>query len=161
MRRLAATTVTALVSAAALTTGAAGAQASTSRASAAGAASAGGLRGFSIHMLGGLHLKRVDTANGETHVGYLLCTSTTSRGAAPVIHGLGDVKDATSACEELAAANGNLDALSVHPGWLPPAIVAPVDVKAAGRWKGAKVAWSHEYPNGGWLAKATGDVFVF
>lgn len=115
----------------------------------------------SFHLLGGLHLKRVDTMNGNTQTTYLLCTSTASGNAAPVIHGLGGLKDATSACEELAAVHGDLDALAVHPSWLPPSIVAPVDVQVAGTWEGAKVAWSHEYPNSGWLAKATGDVFEF
>jgi hypothetical protein len=175
MRRLPAATVTtavtALLSAAALGAGAAAAQASayvvsndpisSGPISTAEVSTAGSPGGFTFHMLGGLHLKRVETTTGETHVGYLLCTSTASGGAAPVIHGAGGVKDATSACEELAAAHGNLDALSVHPTWLPPAIVAPVDVKVAGTWEGAKVAWSHEYQNGGWLTKATGDVFVF
>ena len=151
MRRLAAVTATALLSAAALTAGTAGAQ----------AASDHSPHAFRVHVLGGLHLKRVDTMSGQTHVAYLLCTSTAKRGAAPVIHGVGALKDATSACEELAAVNGRLDALSVHPTWLPPAIVAPVEVRAAGTWEGAKVAWSHKYTNGGWLAKATGDVFGF
>ena len=146
MRRLAAATVTALLSAAALTAGAGASQAATDA---------------SVHLLGGLHLKRVDTTSGQTHVTYLLCTSTSVHGTAPVIHGLGGVKDATSACEELAAVHGNLDALAVHPTWLAPALEAPVEVTAAGTWEGAKVAWNHKYTNGGWLAKATGDVFEF
>jgi hypothetical protein len=151
MRRFAAVTVTALLSATALTAGAAGAQASADTPP----------HSFSVHLLGGLHLKRVDAMNGQTHVAYLLCTSTSTDGAAPVIHGVGGLKDATSACEELAAVNGNLDALAVHPTWLAPALQAPVDVRAAGTWEGTKVAWSHEYTNGGYLARATGDVFAF
>jgi hypothetical protein len=143
MRRLAAVTVTALLSAAALASGSGAAQAS------------------SVHLLGSLHLKRVDTLSGQTHVTYLVCTSTTKHGSAPVIHGFGGLKDATSACEELAAAHGKLDTLSVHPAWLPPALEAPVEVRAAGTWEGAKVAWTHRYSNGGWLAKRTGDVFAF
>jgi hypothetical protein len=143
MRRLAAVTVTALLSAAALTAGPDAAQAS------------------SVRLLGSLHLKRVDTLNGQTHVTYLVCTSTTKHGAAPVIHGLGGLKDATSACRELATVHGKLDALAVHPAWLPPALEAPVEVRAAGTWEGAKVAWIHRYTNSGWLAKRTGDVFVF
>jgi len=148
MRRFAAVTVTALLSAAGLTAGAGAAQASD---------------GFTVHLLGGLHLKRVDATSGQTQVTYLLCTSTStsSGGAAPVVHGLGGLKDATSACEELAAVHGNLDALSVHPTWLAPAVVAPVEVRAAGTWEGARVAWGHKYTNGGWLARATGDVFAF
>ena len=175
LRRLAAATVTtavtALLSAAALGAGAAAAQASTFVVSddpvsfgpitSAELPTGGSPGAFTFHMLGGLHLKRVDTTTGQTHVGYLLCTSTASGGAAPVIHGVGAVVDATSACEQLAAVHGDLDALSVHPTWLPPAIVAPVDVKVAGTWEGAKVAWNHEYQNSGWLAKTTGDVFVF
>lgn len=151
MRRLAAATVTSLLSAAVLTTGAATAQASAT----------GAWAGFSAHVLGGFHLKRVDTTTGQTHVGYLLCTTSRSAGAAPVIHGVGAVKDATSACEELAQVKGDFAALAVHPTWMPPMLEAPVAVKAAGSWEGRKVAWSHEYPNGGALAKATGDVFVF
>lgn len=146
MRRFAAVTVTALLSAAGLTAGAGAAQASD---------------GFTVHLLGGLHLKRVDATSGQTQVTYLLCTSTTTEGAAPVIHGLGGLKDATSACEQLAVVHGNFDALSVHPTWLAPAVVAPVEVRAAGTWEGARVAWSHKYTNGGWLARATGDVFAF
>ena len=148
MRRFAAVTVTALLSAAALTTG-------------AGAEAAQASDGFTVHVLGGLHLKRVDATSGQTQVTYLLCTSTSSGDAEPVIHGLGGLKDATSACEELAAVHGNLDALSVHPTWLAPAVVAPVEARAAGTWEGAKVVWDHKYTNGGWLAKATGDVFAF
>lgn len=143
MRRFAALTVTALLSAAALTTGSDAAQAS------------------SIRVLGGLHLKRVDTLNGQTRVTYLLCTSTAKHGRGPVIHGVGGLKDATSACEELAAVHGNLEAMSVHPAWLAPALEAPVEVRAAGMWEGTKVTWTHRYTNGGWLAKRTGDVFVF
>ena len=145
MRRLASVTVTALLAAATLGGGSAAARASA----------------FSVHMLGGLHLKRVDTTTGETRTTYLLCTSTSTGGAAPVIHGLGGLKDPTSACSEVAAVGGEFDALSVHPTWLAPALMAPVDVQVAGTWEGAKVAWSHEYPNGGALAKVTGDVFAF
>ena len=151
MRRLAAATVTTLLSAAALSTGTGVAQASAT----------GDWAGFSAHVLGGFHLKRVDTATGQRHVGYLLCTTTRAAGAAPVIHGVGGVKDATSACEQLARVDGDFDALSVHPTWLPPMLVAPVDVKVAGTWRGRKVAWNHEYPNRGALSKATGDVFAF
>ncbi|WP_194898201.1 SSI family serine proteinase inhibitor [Catenulispora pinisilvae] len=117
--------------------------------------------GFAIHLLGGLHLKRVDTTTGQTHTGYLLCTSTTSGTAAPVIHGVGGVKDATSACTELAAVNGDFDALAVHPTWMAPSFMAPVAVQAAGTWEGAKVAWSHQYSNSGVLVRTSGDVFVF
>ena len=151
MHRLAAVTVTTLLSAAVLSTGSATAQASAT----------GDWAGFSAHVLGGFHLKRVDTTTGQTHVGYLLCTTTRSGSAATVIHGAGAVKDATSACEELATVNGDFSALAVHPTWLPSMLVAPVAVKVAGSWQGRKVAWSHEYTNGGALAKATGDVFVF
>lgn len=151
MRRLAAATVTSLLTATLFSAGAATAQASAT----------GDWAGFSAHVLGGFHLKRVDTATGQTHIGYLLCTTTKSRAAAPVIHGAGGVKDATSACEELARVNGDFDALAVHPTWLPPMLMAPVDVKVAGTWHGRKVTWSHQYPNGGALAKATGDVFAF
>jgi hypothetical protein len=56
---------------------------------------------------------------------------------------------------------GDFGALSVHPTWLPPMLMAPVDVRVAGTWEGAKVAWNHEYSNGGALARATGDVFEF
>jgi len=156
MRRLTAVTVTALLSAAALAAGADAAQASD-------AGRASGPRHVSgVRLLGALHLKRVDTLHGQTHVTYLVCTSTAGRhGAAPVIHGLGGLKDATSACEELAAVHGDLDVLSVHPAWLPPALEAPVEVRAAGTWEGVKVAWTHRYSNDGWLAKRTGDVFAF
>ena len=143
MRRLAAVTVTAFLSAAALSAGSTASQAS------------------SMRLLGGLHLKRVDTVSGQTHITYLVCTSTSKHGAAPVIHGFGRLKDATSACEELAAVHGDFDALSVHPTWLPPALEAPVEVKVAGTWEGIRVAWHHRYANSGWLAKKTGDVFEF
>lgn len=151
MRRLAAATITTLLSAALLGTGAATAQASAT----------GDWAGFSAHVLGGFHLKRVDTQTGQTHLAYLLCTTTRSHGGAAVIHGAGGVKDATSACEELARVDGDFDALSVHPNWLPPMLMAPVDVRVAGTWHGRKIAWSHEYTNGGALAKATGNVFAF
>ena len=151
MRRFAAVTVTALLSAATLTAGSAAAQASSATSS----------RGFRVHTLGGLRLKRVDTMSGQTHVAYLVCTSTSKHGAEPVIRGFGGLQDATSACEELAAVHGDLDALSVHPAWLPPMVEAPVQVRADGTWEGAKVSWSHQYANGGWLAKKTGDVFAF
>jgi hypothetical protein len=155
MRRLSAVTATALLSGAALTAGAASAQATThtSRPHSHGR--------FTVHVLGDLHLKRVDTMNGDTHTGYLLCTVTTAGSGPATIHGLGGLKDSTSACEELAAVHGDLGKLAVHPSWMPPAIMAPVAVKAHGTWEGAKVAWSHEYSNSGWLAKATGDVFTF
>lgn len=155
MRRLAAITLTALLSAGALAVGSTAAQASDAgRGLHTGQAS-------SVHLLGGLHLKRVETMNGHTDIAYLLCTSTSKHGATPVIHGVGGLKDATSACRELAAVHGNLAALSVHPAWLAPTLEAPVEVKAAGTWEGAKVAWSHRYANSGLLAKQTGDVFAF
>ena len=69
MRRLAAVTVTALLSAAALTAGA-----DAARASGAGQADPTRL----VHLLGSLHLKRVDTLSGQTHTAYLVCTSTPS-----------------------------------------------------------------------------------
>lgn len=163
MRRFTAATVTtatvtaatALLATAALIAGAAPAQARTAH------TPAGGRHGFSVRLLGGLHLKRVDTKTGQTHTTYLLCTSTRHGTAAPVIHGAGGLKDATSACEEVAGVKGRFAALSVHPTWLAPMLVAPVDVKVAGTWEGVKVAWNHEYPNGGALAKATGDLFEF
>ena len=142
MRRLAAVTITALLSATTLAAGSTAAQAS------------------SVHLLGGLHLKRVDTMTHQTHYAYLVCTATSKHGE-PRIHGLGGVKDATAACRELAAVHGDLDALAVHPTWLSPALEAPVEVRAAGTWEGVKVAWTHRYTNSGWLAKRTGDVFEF
>ena len=142
MRRLAAVTVTALLSAA-LSAGSADARAS------------------EVHLLGGLHLKRVDVRTGQADTTYLLCTSTSKPGAEPVIHGFGDLRDATSACEELAAVHGRFDQLAVHPQWMAPSLEAPVEVRAAGTWEGVRVSWSHRYSNGGWLAKATGDVFAF
>ncbi|MEY9935550.1 hypothetical protein ABH926_010232 [Catenulispora sp. GP43] len=151
MRRLAAVTATAFLSAAALSAGAATAQ----------AANAHATPRFTVHVLGSVHLKRVDRMNGRTRTAYLLCTSTSTHGSAPVIHGLGGLKDATSACEELAAVHGRLDTLAVHPAWMAPALEAPVEVQAAGTWEGRKVAWTHRFPNGGWVTKATGDVFAF
>jgi hypothetical protein len=152
MRRLAAVTAAALLSGVGLSAGEASARAHST---------AHNPFRLTVRLMGGLHLKRVDAKTGDTHVTYLFCTATTSGSGPTTIHGLGGLKDSTSACEELAAVNGDLDALSVHPTWLPPAIVAPVDVVAHGTWEGAKVAWSHEYTNSGWLARATGDVFAF
>lgn len=146
MRRLAAAAVTALLSAAALTAGGGAAQAAA---------------GVSVHKLGSLHLKRVDARNHKTSTAYLVCTSVSRHGAAPVIHGVGSIKDPSSACQELAEVHGRPDALAVHPLWLAPSIVAPVTVRIDGTWQGRKVAWSHTYTNGSWLAKATGDVFAF
>jgi hypothetical protein len=155
MRRLAAVTATAFLSVAALSAGAASAQATTAHRTAHAAPR------FTVHVLGAVHLKRVDSPHGRTHTAYLLCTTTTTHGATPVIHGAGGLKDATSACQELAAVHGRLDELAVHPAWMAPALEAPVEVQAAGTWEGRKVAWSHRFSNGGWATKATGDVFAF
>jgi hypothetical protein len=169
MRRFSAVTTTVLLSGAMLTAGATTAQASTHDDHDAHAAHAWHTwhawrahnhSRFGVHVLGALHLKSVNTT-GDTHTGYLLCTVTTAGSGPATIHGTGPLKNPTSACEELAAVHGDLSKLAVHPNWMPPAIVSPVNVKAHGTWEGTKVAWSHVYTNDGWLTKATGDVFAF
>ena len=116
---------------------------------------------FSPQMLGGFHLTRVDTTAGTTAATVLLCMSG-SLGDEPVsIRGVGGLKNPTAACQELAAVEGDFTRLAVHPTWLPPTLPAPVDVEAHGTWNGVQIDYSHEFTNGGWLVRQTGDVFVF
>ncbi|GAA1972651.1 SSI family serine proteinase inhibitor [Catenulispora subtropica] len=115
----------------------------------------------SFHVIGGFHLKRVQSIDGRTETALLLCESS-SFGARPGrIHGFGNLKDPTAACAELAAAHGDFAALDVHPTWLAPMLMAPVHVEAHGTWKGAEVHYAHDFPNNGALAKQSGDVFAF
>lgn len=65
-----------------------------------------------------------------------------------------------AACEELAAARGDLDRL---PGNLHPCIdnFDPVTVGATGTWRGRPTAWHKTYANACELDAATGEVFHF
>ncbi|GAA2062458.1 hypothetical protein GCM10009839_87030 [Catenulispora yoronensis] len=149
MRRLAAAACPVLLSGAVLASGAAGARASVP---APGS--------VSFHVLGGFHLKRVETKDGKTSTALLLCSSNTFGNGAATIHGVGNMKDPTAACEQLNAVNGDLTKLNVHPAWMAPALVAQVHVEAHGTWKGVKIEYAHDFHNGGALAKQTGDVFA-
>lgn len=153
MRRLAAVAGTVLLSGATLAGGAGAARAAAPPTSLPG--------GFSFHVLGGFHLKRLATTDGKAGTALLFCSSVAVGSGPEQIHGVGDVKDPTAACEELAAVNGAFDTLNVHPTWMAPALMAPVHVEAHGTWQGTKVDWAHDFTNDGWLAKKTGDVFAF
>jgi hypothetical protein len=147
-RRLGAATAGVLLSGTALTAGTATAQAA-------------GPGEFSLQLLGGFRLTRVDTTTGTTNNGVLLCTTSSLRGEPVSIRGMGGLKDPTAACRELVAVNGDFTRLAVHPTWLPPALFAPVKVEAHGTWNGTQVDYSREFTNSGWLVRQTGDVFVF
>lgn len=147
-RRAAATLCTALLTGTVLATGAVAARAEAPPS-------------FAVQVLGGFTLKRVETTSGKTSVALLVCTSAARGGKPAKIHGAGNLKDATAACEELNAVHGDFAALDVHPTWLVPALAAPVHVEAHGTWQKVKVAYSHDFQNDGELAKQTGDVFTF
>lgn len=65
-----------------------------------------------------------------------------------------------AACEELAAAGGDLDRL---PGNPHPCIKSfdPVTVGATGTWRGSPTVWHKTYANACELEAATGEVFHF
>jgi hypothetical protein len=168
MRRFAAATTTAFLSAAAFSAGAAAtAQAATPGPTVhaavihASTIHASRIHASTIRLLGSLRLRRVDTMTGQNQVTLLLCTATTTDDNPPVIRGLGGIKHPTAACAELAAVHGDFDKLAVHPAWMAPALEAPVEVRASGTWEGSRVQWSHRYANSGWLTKTTGEVFEF
>ncbi|MCK7626337.1 subtilase-type protease inhibitor [Streptomyces sp. RS10V-4] len=67
---------------------------------------------------------------------------------------------ATAACDELARAHGDLDALRGDPH-LCTREYDPVTVAASGNWRGVPVDWRREYPNTCTMDAATGPVFRF
>ncbi|MEU6147213.1 SSI family serine proteinase inhibitor [Streptomyces sp. NPDC047081] len=66
---------------------------------------------------------------------------------------------AAEACAELAAVDGDIDALPPRSGFCPM-IYAPVTVHARGEWSGRKVDYGQTYSNACVLAARTGSVFA-
>lgn len=70
--------------------------------------------------------------------------------------------NASSACADLLAAQGDFEAL---PDQQEPAFCTmeyqPVTAVAVGTWRGEPVRWAHEYGNACSLHTATGTVFLF
>ena len=150
MRRIAAITVTALLSGIALTAGAATAQASTW----------GSPHRAGHEVFASLRLWRVDLRTKAVHTAWLSCFAHRT-GDALRVQGIGEVKDATAACRELVAVNGDFRALDVHPTWMTPDISASVYAGERGWWNGRKVDHYAVYRNRPELTKSTGAVFDF
>ncbi len=74
----------------------------------------------------------------------------------------GSHPNATSACTEILAAQGDFHAL---PGASEQVVCTmeyrPVVAAVAGTWRGEPVSWQHEYGNACTLHSATGTVFLF
>lgn len=67
---------------------------------------------------------------------------------------------AASACQDVAAVDGNLAALSVNPGFCTLEYV-PVTVQAVGLWQNRPVAYSETFGNRCELLRETGALFAF
>ncbi|MER6498054.1 SSI family serine proteinase inhibitor [Streptomyces sp. NPDC001455] len=67
---------------------------------------------------------------------------------------------AVAACADLAAADGDLDALPGDPH-LCTKESDPVTVEATGIWDGRRVSWRRTFPNPCEMDVATGPVFRF
>lgn len=74
----------------------------------------------------------------------------------------GSHPNASSACAEILAANGDFDGL---PGDSEQTMCtmeyAPVTAVAEGTWRGRPVSWQREFGNACRLRTATGTVFLF
>ncbi|MEW1641004.1 SSI family serine proteinase inhibitor [Streptomyces sp. NPDC091219] len=66
---------------------------------------------------------------------------------------------AADACTELAAADGDIDALPARSAFCPM-IYAPVTAHARGEWQGRPVDYSRTFSNACSMAARTGDVFA-
>ncbi|MFG2490881.1 SSI family serine proteinase inhibitor [Streptomyces caniferus] len=67
---------------------------------------------------------------------------------------------AAAACDALAWARGNLDALPGHPQSCTREY-DPITATATGTWHGIVVNWHKEFPNGCTMDSATGPLFRF
>ncbi|MGX9884385.1 SSI family serine proteinase inhibitor [Streptomyces sp. NPDC002276] len=102
-----------------------------------------GLQGDWLH----LTVTRGDSRSSDTRGTLLLCDP-------PQGHA-----HATEACAELAAADGDIDAIPASSVFCPM-IYAPVTAHARGEWKGRPVDYTRTFSNGCVLAARTGDVFA-
>ncbi|MGI5458961.1 SSI family serine proteinase inhibitor [Streptomyces sp. CA-249302] len=66
---------------------------------------------------------------------------------------------AAEACAQLAAVDGDIDALPPRDGFCPM-IYAPVTATARGEWSGRKVDYTRTYSNSCVMAARTGSVFA-
>lgn len=74
----------------------------------------------------------------------------------------GSHPNATSACAEILAAQGDFDGLPGDPEQTACTMVyQPVTAVAEGTWRGEPVSWAHEFGNACTLRSATGTVFLF
>ena len=70
--------------------------------------------------------------------------------------------NATPACEEILAAQGDFAELPGSPeAGACTMEYQPVVALAEGTWRGTPVSWEHEFGNGCTLYSATGTVFLF
>ncbi|MDM4719076.1 SSI family serine proteinase inhibitor [Micromonospora sp. WMMA1363] len=67
---------------------------------------------------------------------------------------------AASACQDVAAVDGNLAALSVNPGFCTLEY-APVTVRALGLWRDRPVSYTETFGNQCELLRETGSLFAF
>ncbi|GGV03277.1 subtilase-type protease inhibitor [Streptomyces albospinus] len=106
--------------------------------------------GAAAHRAGdGLFLSVSGSDDTWIHGVRLTCPDT--RGSHP--HG-------AAACDALAWAHGDLDALRGEPH-VCTREYDPVVVAASGSWRGAPVDWRKEFPNACTMDAATGPVFRF
>jgi len=74
----------------------------------------------------------------------------------------GSHPNATPACEEILAAQGDFAELPGSPeAGACTMEYRPVVALAEGTWRGTPVSWEHEFGNGCTLYSATGTVFLF
>ncbi|HYQ62174.1 SSI family serine proteinase inhibitor [Actinophytocola sp.] len=70
--------------------------------------------------------------------------------------------NAASACAELRRAHGNFAALPGEPEQTICTLeYQPLTARAAGRWRGDRVDWKHDYGNACTMHTVTGTVFLF
>ncbi|GAA1241397.1 hypothetical protein GCM10009665_35260 [Kitasatospora nipponensis] len=97
-----------------------------------------------------LRLTLRDDGSGATRAVALRCEPTD-----------GDHPRAREACEALAPAGGDPEALTGTPGVFCNHLYQPVTASAEGSWRGSPVRWRHSFANPCGLHTRTGPVFRF
>ena len=73
----------------------------------------------------------------------------------------GSHPNATQACEDIVAAQGDFDSLTADESTACTMEYRPVVATAEGTWRGEPISWQREFGNGCTLRTATGTVFLF
>lgn len=73
----------------------------------------------------------------------------------------GSHPNASSACAEIVAAQGDFDKLATDEMTACTMEYQPVVAIVEGTWRGEPISWQREFSNGCTLRTATGTVFVF